>query len=68
PKKPRASYLFFQCIMRSYFAMRNPGATNGELMTILGEKWGSMSEENGQGPFLELAKDEVKLYEHERFL
>jgi hypothetical protein len=68
PKKPRASYLFFQCIMRSYFAMRNPGATNGELMTVLGEKWGSMSEENGQGPFLELAKEEVKLYEHERFL
>ena len=37
PKKPRASYLFFQCTMRSYFKKRNPNATQGELMTILGE-------------------------------
>lgn len=68
PKKPRASYLFFQCTMRSYFAMRNPNATNGELMTILGEQWASMSEEKGQGPFLELAKEEYKQYEAERAL
>ena len=67
PKKPRASYLFFQCTMRSYFSMRNPNATNGELMTILGEQWASMSE-NGQEPFLELAKEEYKQYEIERAL
>jgi hypothetical protein len=67
PKKPRASYLFFQCTMRSYFSMRNPNATNGELMTILGEKWASMSD-NGQEPFLELAKEEYKEYEKERAL
>ena len=67
PKKPRASYLFFQCAMRSYFSMRNPNATNGELMTILGEQWASMSEQ-GQEPFLELAKEEYKQYEIERAL
>jgi len=67
PKKPRASYLFFQCSMRSYFSMRNPNATNGELMTILGEQWASMSEQ-GQEPFLELAKEEYKQYERERAL
>jgi len=67
PKKPRASYLIFQCAMRSYFAMRNPNATNAELMTILGEQWSSMSD-NGQEPFLELAKEEHKQYEHERAL
>ncbi len=67
PKKPRASYLFFQCTMRSYFSMRNPNATNGELMTILGEQWASMSEK-GQEPFLELAKEEYKEYERERAL
>jgi len=53
--------------MRSYFAMRNPNATNGELMTILGEKWASLSEK-GQEPFLELAKEEYKQYELERAL
>jgi ribosomal protein L37AE/L43A len=47
--------------------MRNPNATNGELMTILGEKWASMSE-NGQGPFLELANEEYKQYQQERAL
>ncbi|KAL3945244.1 MAG: hypothetical protein SGBAC_000655 [Bacillariaceae sp.] len=67
PKKPRASYLFFQCTMRSYFAKRNPKATQGELMTIVGEQWNSMSEEE-QAPFIELAKEEVKEYEKERAL
>jgi len=67
PKKPRASYLFFQCTMRSYFAKRNPKATQGELMTIVGEQWNSMSEEE-QTPFIQLAKEEVKEYEKERAL
>lgn len=67
PKKPRASYLFFQCTMRSYFAKRNRTATQGELMTILGDQWKAMSESE-QAPFIELAKEEAKHYEHERFL
>jgi hypothetical protein len=67
PKKPRASYLFFQCTMRSYFAQRNPDSSQGELMTILGDKWKAMTEAE-QGPFVELAKEEVKHYEKERTL
>jgi hypothetical protein len=67
PKKPRASYLFFQCTMRAYFAMRNPNASLGELMTIIGDSWMAMSE-NEQAPFLELSKQEVKQYEKERAL
>lgn len=67
PKKPRASYLFFQCTMRSYFAKRNAKASQGELMTILGDQWKAMSEEE-QGPFIELAKEESKQYEKERQL
>lgn len=67
PKKPRASYLFFQCTMRSYYSMRNPNASLGELMTIIGDAWMSMSE-NEQAPFLELSKEEVKQYEKERAL
>lgn len=47
--------------------MRNPNATNPELMTILGEQWNSMLE-SGQGPFLELAKEEYKQYDRERAL
>lgn len=67
PKKPRASYLFFQCTLRSYFTMRHPDASLGELMTIIGNHWHSMSEEE-RAPFLELAKEEVKQYEKERAL
>lgn len=67
PKKPRASYIFFQCTMRSYFAKRNPKATQGELMTILGEQWNAMTEAE-QAPFIELAKEESKEYEKERAL
>jgi hypothetical protein len=67
PKKPRASYLFFQCTMRSYFQMRNPNATQGELMTILGDTWRTMTEAE-QAPFVELAKEEVKHHEKERAL
>jgi len=67
PKKPRASYLFFQCTMRSYFAKRNPEASQGELMTILGNHWQAMSEQE-QEPFVELAREEAKQYEKERQL
>jgi hypothetical protein len=67
PKKPRASYIFFQCTMRPYFANRNPKATQGELMSLVGEQWNSMSDEEQQ-PFFELAKEEAKEYEKERFL
>ncbi|KAG7355569.1 SNF2/helicase domain containing protein [Nitzschia inconspicua] len=67
PKKPRASYLFFQCTLRSYFTMRHPEASLGELMTIIGNHWHSMSEEEKE-PFVELAKEEAKQYERERAL
>ena len=65
PKKPRASYLFFQCTLRSYFTMRNPDASLAELMTIIGNTWHSMSEEERE-PFLQLAREEAKQYERER--
>jgi HMG (high mobility group) box/Bromodomain len=67
PKKPRASYLFFQCTMRSYFKKRHPDATQGELMTILGEHWQGMSEEE-QAPFIQLAREESAAHDRERWL
>lgn len=67
PKKPRASYLFFQCTMRSYFKKRNPDASQGELMTILGDTWQNMSEEE-QAPFIQLAREESAQYDRERAL
>ena len=67
PKKPRASYLFFQCTMRSYFAQQNPDATQGQLMAILGEQWQSMSELERE-PFQELSNEEAKQYDKERVL
>lgn len=65
PKKARASYLFFQCSMRSYFKKRNPHASQGELMTILGDTWQAMGEEE-QAPFIQLAREEVAQYEKEK--
>lgn len=67
PKKPRASYLVFQCIMRPYFTKQNPNASLNELMTIIGDTWKSMSDME-QEPFLELARQEAKQYEKERAL
>ena len=67
PKKPRASYLFFQCTMRSYFAKKNPKAVQSELMSMLGETWRSMSEKD-RIPFQILADEESKQYEREKAL
>jgi hypothetical protein len=67
PKKPRASYLFFQCTMRSYFTKRNPDASLGELMTIMGDTWKAMSEQE-QAPFIQLSREEAEQYDKERAL
>ncbi len=67
PKKPRASYLFFQATMRSYFVKRNPGATQAEIMKILGDQWQTMSDKE-QAPFIQLAREEAIQYEKERAL
>lgn len=67
PKKPRASYLFFQNAMRSYYQKKNPAATQAELMKILGEAWGNMSDEE-RSPFLELAQEEAQQYDKEKVL
>ncbi|CAB9497972.1 CHD3-type chromatin-remodeling factor CHR7 [Seminavis robusta] len=67
PKKPRASYLFFQCTMRNYFKKKHPGTTIAELMSILGEHWQAMSDEE-QAPFIQLAREEMAAYDRERAL
>lgn len=67
PKKPRASYLFFQCSMRGYFKKRNPDASNVEMMTIIGDKWNSMTEEE-QAPFIQLSKEEAAQYEAQKLM
>lgn len=65
PKKPRASYLFFQCTMRGYFQKRNPDSGQSELMTMLGDTWRNMSEEE-QAPFIQLAQEESEQYSKEK--
>ena len=67
PKKPRASYLFFQGVYRSVFQKRNKGASVGEVMQQLGDTWRALSDAE-QAPFIELAKEEVAQYEIERAL
>lgn len=67
PKKPRASYLFFQCIMRSYFSKKNPDVSQAELMAILGEEWRSMTDEDKE-IFQILANEENKEYERQKVL
>jgi hypothetical protein len=65
PKKPRASYLFIQGVYRSVYQKRNPGAGVGQVMSLLGDTWRSMTEEQ-QAPFIELAKEEVIQYEKQK--
>mmetsp|Transcript_5980 Transcript_5980/g.11311 ORF Transcript_5980/g.11311 Transcript_5980/m.11311 type:complete len:2522 (+) Transcript_5980:139-7704(+) len=67
PKKPRASYLFFQGVYRSVYQKRNPGAGVGQVMSLLGDTWRNMTEEQ-QAPFIELAKEEVAEYEKQKVL
>jgi hypothetical protein len=67
PKKPRASYLFFQATLRSYFAKKHPSAVQAELMGMLGEAWRSMDEIEKK-PFQILADEESKQYDKERVL
>jgi len=67
PKKPRASYLFFQCTVRSYFVKKYPKALQSELMSMLGEAWRTMNDKDKE-PFQILADEEAKQYEREKVL
>ncbi|KAL7543718.1 hypothetical protein ACHAXR_013003, partial [Thalassiosira sp. AJA248-18] len=67
PRKPRPSYLFYQGIYRSYFGKRNPKATLPEIMTMLGDSWRGLSEEE-QAPYIQLANEETVLFEKEKAL
>lgn len=67
PKKPRASYLFFQWTFRSYFQKKHPNLSQQELMIILGDVWRGFSDDERR-PFIELANEEAKQYEKEKAL
>jgi Bromodomain/HMG (high mobility group) box len=67
PKKPRASYLFFQATIRSYFVKERPTAPQSELMSLLGEAWRSLDEKHKE-PFQILADEEAKQYIKEKAL
>jgi len=67
PKKPRASYLFFQAVYRSKYQKMNKGASVGEIMSLMGDAWRAMTEEQ-QAPFFELAQEEAKEFEKQRVL
>jgi Bromodomain/HMG (high mobility group) box len=68
PKKPRGSYLFFQCALRSYYQSKNPQANlQSELMSALGDAWRKMNDEE-RAPFLHLAAEEAKQYEVQKEL
>lgn len=67
PKKPRASYLFFQAATRAYFSKRNPNLSLNDLMVLLGDKWRGLTEEQ-KAPFIQLSREEAEMYEKERAL
>jgi Bromodomain/HMG (high mobility group) box len=68
PKKPRASYLFFQCAMRAYYQKKNPQANlQSEMMAALGDTWRKMTDEE-KASFLQLAAEESKEYELQKEL
>lgn len=43
----------------------HPGASQVEIMTMLGDTWRTMSEDE-QAPFIQLAKEEAEQYDKER--
>lgn len=65
PRKPRASYLFFQGCMRSFYQKHNPNAPQSELMSMMGNQWQKMTDPERE-PFLQLAREEAKHYDKER--
>ena len=67
PRKPRPSYLFYQGIYRSYFGKKYPRKTLPEVMTILGDSWKNLTEEQ-QLPYVIVASEELVLYEKEKEL
>lgn len=67
PKKPRPSYLFYQGIYRSWFGKRNPGASVSEVMSMMGDAWRGLSEEQ-QAPYVQMAKEEAEQFEKEKAL
>lgn len=67
PKKPRASYLFFQSCMRSYYQKRNSRLSQAEIMTLMGDTWRNLSDLEKE-PFQQLAKEESEQYDKERVL
>lgn len=67
PKKPRASYLFFQATVRSYMGKLHPKLPQAELMVILGEAWRAMDDKE-KAPWLQLADEEMKQYQIEKVL
>ena len=67
PKKPRASYLFFQATVRSYMGKLHPKLPQADLMVLLGEAWKAMSDDE-KAPWFALADEEVKQYAKEKIL
>jgi len=67
PKKPRASYLFFQCAYRGAYGRKHPDLTVKDLQKLMGDAWNGLGEE-GQAPFAQLAQEELAQYEHEKSL
>ena len=67
PRKPRASYLFFQGIYRGYFGKKFPNSSLSQNMAMVGDAWRALSEEQ-QAPFILLAKEESQAFEREKEL
>ncbi len=67
PRKPRPSYLFFQALYRGYFQKMYPNASHTKIMSLLGEAWNALTEEQ-QLPFVKLGNDEAAQFEKEKIL
>jgi Bromodomain/HMG (high mobility group) box len=67
PKKPRASYLFFQCTMRQYFIRKYADYSQTELMAKMGETWRGLDDES-RLCFQILADEESAEYERQKIL
>jgi Bromodomain/HMG (high mobility group) box len=53
--------------MRSFYGKRNPGLTQAEIMTLMGDVWRNLTDQDKE-PFQQLAKEESERFDKERVM
>lgn len=64
PKKPLSAYIFFSQEFREIIKLRFPFLTVAQIMTAVGNRWGSLTKEQ-KAPFELVANQDKQRYDKE---